>query len=141
MKRGFTLIETLIALVVTAIAILTFQFGIQALTAKSQQRYDEQLAWYHMLAKLESDDYGFSLAKVGMQEALLNPQTDKDRQYDIYQYHDKIVMTTDKGGYMPLLTGLHYVGMDNAHGYLKISVITRMNQHLSAVTTIGDVHE
>ena len=46
------------------------------------------------------------------------------------------MLTTDKGGYMPLFTGMNYYEFDVVHDRLKINVKTKLQQ-FSAVTTIG----
>lgn len=136
MKAGFTLIETLIALIVTALALLSLQFGFQMLTVQSQQKHDEQLAWYHMLGELEGKQYRFTLDKVNSQVAHLEPHTDKERTYFLKGHDDNLILTTDKGGYMPLFTGManYQFGVD--HNHLKIEVDTKL-QHFSATTAIG----
>lgn len=136
MKPGFTLIETLIVLAVTALALLTLQFGLQMMNGRTQQKYDEQLAWYHMLAELEGKQYRFSLGQVYRQKAALKPHTDKARTYYLKGHQGKLMLTTDKGGYMPLFTGMNYYEFDVVHDRLKINVKTKLQQ-FSAVTTIG----
>ncbi|GAX08704.1 hypothetical protein IWT5_01865 [Secundilactobacillus silagincola] len=140
MKAGFTLIETLIALVVTALALLSLQFGFQMLAVRSQQKHDEQLAWYHMLGELEGNQYRFTLDKVNSYEAHLEPHTNKERAYLLRGHDDNLILTTDKGGYMPLFTGMtdYQLGVDHRH--LKIEVNTKL-QHFSATTAIGEHDE
>lgn len=140
MRAGFTLIETLIALAVTALALLTLQFGMQMITVHSQQKYEEQLAWYHMLGELEGEDYRFSLEKITSQKAQLKPHTDKERTYLLKAKKGNFILTTDKGGYMPLLTGVSAHNFSVDHGHLKIEATTKL-QRFSAVTAIGEEHE
>lgn len=140
MKAGFTLIETLIALAVTALALLSIQFGFQMMTVRSQQRYDEQLAWYHMLGELEGSQYRFSLGKVYLQNAQLIPHSDKERTYYLKGHDGNLILTTDKGGYMPLFKGMSYYEFDVDHGHLKIDVKTK-TQQFSATTAIGGKHD
>lgn len=142
MKKGFTLIETLIALTVTALAVVTLQFGFQAMAVKTQQRTDEQLAWYHFLATLESDQYQFTLNHQELQSVHLTPHVaDNDLDYGMYFHAGKIVLTTQQGGYMPLLNNLHYAEFGVRDGFLTIKVTTRNYQHLSAVTAVGGYHD
>ncbi|GAX03731.1 hypothetical protein IWT140_01356 [Secundilactobacillus pentosiphilus] len=136
MKTGFTLIETLIALVVTALAMMSLQFGMQMLNTRSQQRYDEQLAWYHMLGELEGDQYQFTLGKAYLQEAQLIPHNHRGRTYILKGHNGNLILTTDRGGYMPLFKGMSYYEFDVDHGHLKIKVQTKL-QHFSAITEIG----
>lgn len=140
MKAGFTLIETSIALVVTALAVLSLQFGFQMLNVHSQQRYDEQLAWYQMLAELEGKQYRFTLGKVYLQKAELVPKTGKERLFYLKGHNGNLMLTTDKGGYMPLFKGMSYYEFDVERGHLKINVKTKL-QNFSATTTIGGKHE
>lgn len=141
MKTGFTLIEALIALVVTALAMLSLQFGMQMLNTRSQQLYDEQLAWYHMLGELEGNQYQFTLKKAYLQQAQLSPHNHSDRTYILKGHNGNLILTTDRGGYMPLFKGVSYYEFDVDHHHLKIKVQTKF-QHFSAVTAIGgDQHD
>lgn len=60
-RRGFTLLETMIALFVTALALLTVQMGYQWLNNNQQQRNSEQLDWYGFLGIIEGGRYRFDL--------------------------------------------------------------------------------
>ncbi|MCH5462605.1 prepilin-type N-terminal cleavage/methylation domain-containing protein [Lactobacillus sp. LC28-10] len=140
MRAGFTLIETSIALVVTALAVLSLQFGFQMLNVHSQQRYDEQLAWYQMLAELEGKKYRFTLGKVYLQKAELVPNADDERIFYLKGHNGNLMLTTDKGGYMPLFKGMSYYEFDVDHGHLKINAKTKFQQ-FTATTSIGGKHD
>ncbi|WP_054737041.1 type IV pilus modification PilV family protein [Secundilactobacillus similis] len=71
MKQGFSLIETIIAIAVIAVGLLTIQLGTSIVMNQRQREFDEQLAWYQLLGELESPEYRFRVTKMDRYQLIL----------------------------------------------------------------------
>jgi len=106
-RRGFTLIECIVALLVTAMIGILIQFTLKLYMNVDQQPYDDYAQWYIFIQELESKDNQFELANGGNDNAINLYSRVRTKQYTIEQnaYKPKVYMygTESGAGYLPLL--------------------------------------
>lgn len=141
MKRSaFTLVETMTALFVTALALLTIQMDYQWVNNNQQQRNAEQLDWYGLLGIIESGNYRFALDHIAGDEAFVQSSMDDNKAYIIRFRPNKqeIILTTAAGGYVPLMQNITACKFTEKAQHLNIKMTTTTNQQFEGTTIVGE---
>ncbi|KRK97262.1 hypothetical protein FD04_GL002124 [Secundilactobacillus odoratitofui DSM 19909 = JCM 15043] len=127
----------------TSIAIVSIQFGLQMLNGQSQQRAQGQLAWYYLLGEIESKEYHFSLTQVNKSSVELKQAAGKlkGRRFILAGYKEQLILTTFKGGYLPVMRQVVRFQFREEHHHLRIMVTTKQGQQFSALTSVEVPHE
>lgn len=139
MKRsGFTLVETIIALFVTALALLTLQMGYQWVNNHQQQRNAEQLDWYGLLGIIEGGRYEFDFDHIDGDEAFVHSNIEKKDYIIRYRPNmDEVMLTTKSGGYVPLMQHVTDLKFTENNNHLALNMTTSTHQKFAATTIIG----
>ncbi|PWF99609.1 prepilin-type N-terminal cleavage/methylation domain-containing protein [Levilactobacillus bambusae] len=102
--RGFTLVETLFALVLTALVMLTVQMGVTSLKTVDNQH--TELNWYETVAELESKRLNLSLLGVKSHALTLMD----GRQHNVRSLNiDSHRVLRLESGYEPLMTDVRQI--------------------------------
>ena len=141
-RRGFTLLETMIALFVTALALLTVQMGYQWLNNNQQQRNSEQLDWYGFLGIIEGGRYRFDLDHVDGDEVFVHSKTeDQDHIIRFRPNKHEIMLTGLHGGDVPLMQNIASCQFTEKADYLNIQLTTSIKPRSDGLTIVGATKE
>lgn len=100
-KKGFTLLECLIALIIMALITTLVSLQIRVIKSATVRSSAQPLDWYVCLTELESADHQFILERVEQQKLWLTSQ----RSGLTYELHatDRLYLSRENhGGYMLL---------------------------------------
>ncbi|WP_461242705.1 prepilin-type N-terminal cleavage/methylation domain-containing protein [Secundilactobacillus muriivasis] len=146
MKRGFSLIETIIAIAVIAVGLLTIQLGTSIVMNQRQREFDEQLAWYQLLGELESPEYRFRVTKMDpnhrYQLVLKTPRVTERPFILVHRRTVKtkspheLMLTTPDGGYLPLIRDVKDVTWTTKQNRLYLELTMMKGQKFSALTSV-----
>ncbi|WP_288528461.1 competence type IV pilus minor pilin ComGF [uncultured Secundilactobacillus sp.] len=105
MRKGLTVVEAILALFVTALVVLTIASGLKSTHFEMTTKTDQQLAWHYFLSEVRSPKYAFVVEKVETNYILLESSIQK-KTFILKFRSGELVLTTPKGGYIPLMRGL-----------------------------------
>ncbi|MGN1279628.1 MAG: competence type IV pilus minor pilin ComGF [Limosilactobacillus sp.] len=127
--RGFTIIECVIALVITALTLLLAGWAMTALSASNRHSLDSSVDWYVFLKEMEADSHRFVLKRVDANRIRVNSwQSGTDLDYVLQQQHGNLYLTTSsRGGYMPLFSGVKTCTFKRLSGHRVLVEVTREN--------------
>lgn len=140
MRRGFTLIELVLALLIASLVVLTINFAVQTTHRSSVNRMEDQLAWHYFLSTIRAPKYQFVIEHQAAQKIILKSTVQKKRFVLKYR-QGELVLTTPEGGYLPLLRGLTTAHFEPAKKGVRSVVETRSGQQLAANLMLEDVIE
>lgn len=107
MKRlaAFTIIECVLALMITAVTLILVSWSLSALRQVNQHSLDDSVDWYVFLREMEADSHHFILKGVdGSEVRVHSPKTGMDY---VLQGRDTLYLTAwQRGGYLPLLDNI-----------------------------------
>lgn len=102
---GFTIIECIMALLITAITLMLAGWGMTALTNSERHSLDHPVAWYVFLKEMEADSHHFVLRHVsGTAVRVYSPRTGLN--YTLQGRRVMYLTAVERGGYLPLLDGI-----------------------------------
>lgn len=130
-RSGFTLVETIISLVVLLATSLVIQLVIQTGQKIKPFNLSSNANWYLFVAELESPKHSFVLKEAGKQQLILE-NTNKQKHYYLLE-NKTIYLRGPKGGYLPLLT-------DYQPHSLNIRQLDHKRVEISAETEDGRQH-
>lgn len=143
MKQGFSLIETIIAIAVIAVGLLTIQLGTSIVMNQRQREFDEQLAWYQLLGELESPEYRFRVTKMDRYQLILKSPRVTKRQFLLRHRRTvetkashELMLTTPDGGYLPLIREVKDVTWATKKNRLYLELTMMKGQKFSALTSV-----
>lgn len=143
MKRGFSLMETVIAIGIIAVGLLTIQLGTALVANQRQREFDEQLAWYQLLGELESTDYRFRVTQLDDHQLKLVTQRKPKRPFLLRYRRTKattkpheLMLTTPDGGYLPLIRNVKSVTWTTQKNRLYLKLTMMKGQTFSALTSV-----
>lgn len=103
-QRGFTLIECILALLITSMVMLTIGWFLHSFEKSDHQSIDESAQWYLFLRELESPTHQFQLMGCGEHRIMLSsPVHVKYYNLDGNDDHIYLTLLEHGGGYLPLL--------------------------------------
>lgn len=106
-RRAFTLAETICALLVSSLVVMTISIALASIKSANQRDLDPGLDWYLMLQELESADHQFEIISVSRWDLHLYSRV-SHRRY-VFKGTTKMYLTclqAGGGGYMPLIDGV-----------------------------------
>ena len=125
--KGFTIIECVAALAITALTLLLAGWLLTALSASNRHSLDYSVDWYVFLKEMESGSHYFVLQEVHVDNIRVHsPQTDLD--YLLQKHNDNLYLTSwSRGGYMPLFSGVEACTFKQLPGRRVLVEVTREN--------------
>lgn len=123
-RNGFTIIEVVIALVVLSLLVLTIQVALPMLRSNK----DETLSWYYTLSELEENQKHFKISKMYTNQIYLKDGQDQT-QYVLKQNRQSLILSTNDGGYIPLMDDIRLVEFYSGKGKtVEMKVHTKDDQ-------------
>lgn len=102
---GFTIIECVLALLITAMTLLLASWAMTALADNERHSLDHPIDWYVFMKEMEAANHHFVLKEVSEKRIrVYSPRTDLN-----YTLHGRNILhltTVERGGYLPLLDGV-----------------------------------
>lgn len=103
-RKGFTLIECILALLVTSMVVILIGLLLHSFEKSDHQSIDESAQWYLFLRELESPTHQFQLMRCSDHRLMLNsPVSVKYYQLNGKSSHLYLSLQENGGGYLPLL--------------------------------------
>ncbi|WP_137597497.1 competence type IV pilus minor pilin ComGF [Paucilactobacillus kaifaensis] len=103
-KSGFTLIECILALLITSMVAMLIGLFLHSFQKNDHQTIDESAQWYLFLRELESPTHQFQLMSCSDHRLMLNsPISVKYYQLNGKSTHLYLSLQENGGGYLPLL--------------------------------------
>jgi competence protein ComGF len=99
-KRGFTMIESLLALVLISLIAVLLSYG-----KYFNQKYHDNsdtISYYSFLQSIEQSKYQFSIKSLE-KNVLRLYSSSQNKVYLLYKYRNNLVLTGAISGYMPVL--------------------------------------
>ncbi|WP_295729965.1 prepilin-type N-terminal cleavage/methylation domain-containing protein [uncultured Limosilactobacillus sp.] len=101
-KRGFTIIECIISLLVLVMIFGLVQMTIPFLGKLHSNSLKDKTDWYLFLERLEDPDYSFQLLEVTDQSLILTSPFRNDH-YIVQGGKKAVYFKAEQGGYLPIL--------------------------------------
>lgn len=134
-RRAFTIIESVAAMVITAVVMLLISFTMANLKQFNQRSLDPAVDWYIFLNELEAEEHHFVISKVTKYHLFLK----EGQNGETYELHGRDVFYLSKfpgGGYLPLFEGIrgdHYYFRHLGGTRVLIKVQRTNGQELSGI--------
>lgn len=129
MKRfsGFTIIECVAALAITALTLLLASWSMTALSSSNRHSLDGSVDWYVFLKEMEADNHHFVLEEVHLDNIRVKSRKN-DLDY-VLQWKPGVLYLKerDRGGYMPLFNGARKCAFKRLSGQRVLVEVTREN--------------
>lgn len=137
---GFTIIECVIAMIITTVTVLLISFSITHLTKSSQQTLDPALDWYVFLQEMESADHHFVLKEVGSYHLIVT-SVRNGMDYELRGRDAFYLSMVNEGGYLPVFDGIrgdryHFKRLDRTR--VTVTVQRKNGQLLEGVIKFYD---
>ncbi|MDV7720110.1 prepilin-type N-terminal cleavage/methylation domain-containing protein [Pediococcus ethanolidurans] len=116
-KSGFTLMETLISLLVLGIIFQIISFSTRLMTIPVKQRVNSE-DWQILINELESSKHQFRLKSNSHSYVYLNSLAE-NKIYKLEKYKDQLRFSP---GYMPLISQINAVDFDYQEPFLKLQI-------------------
>ncbi len=94
-RKGFTIVEVVVALVVMGLMLLTIQIVMPLL---NHQQSDD-LAWHYALAEIEQNNEAFKITQVRRNRLKLEGRKGT-KPYLLLQNKQSLILSTPEGGYV-----------------------------------------
>ena len=104
-KRAFTLVECLIALIIMSLITLLLSLQIRVIKSTTTKSLERPLDWYICLTELESQDHQFMLEKVSNKKLQLTSRS-SGLTYELYGTDRLYLSRANRGGYMLLFSDI-----------------------------------
>lgn len=125
-NKGFTLLESIIALLVFALCFSLFSLAVkQVQSIHNVQQSDRQLEWHLFLNQFEFDLKENQLKEVTKEQVVFNQYSEKTGVTEKVSYKrkgQKIIRQVDSQGYQPMLMKLHTLNFKLNGKFLAIQV-------------------
>lgn len=112
---GFTLVETMVSLMIFSVAVMTISLVLQGIRRQAVDDYTTE--FYLYLNILENHHY--KISHCCSQQLILSKN---HKKYNVSFSKQKIIMSTDKGGYVPILNHVKSVDWKNKNGTLMTNI-------------------
>lgn len=125
--RGFTIIECVVALLITALILLLAGWSMNALAVSNRHSLDSSVDWYVFLKEMEADSHHFVLKQVNSYEIRLNSRR-SGLDYTLQERGNTLYLTAwHRGGYLPLFSGARTCVFRQLPGRRVLVEVTREN--------------
>lgn len=125
-NKGFTLLESIIALLVFALCFSLFSLAVkQVQSIHNVQQSDRQLEWHLFLNQFEFDLKENQLKEVTKEQVVFNQYSEKTGVTEKVSYKrkgQKMIRQVDSQGYQPMLMKLHTLNFKLNGKFLVIQV-------------------
>lgn len=145
--KGFTLLETVIALLVLLTCVSLIGFSVNQLRAIRNQTFqDRQLEWHLFLNQFNYEIKGLVLKDVSTSKVRFEEQdaAGKTQRVHIYQRDANktvFIKTTDSGGYQPLMMKVSKLTFSKKDTFLILRVTFTNNENYSAQVNLSQLNE
>lgn len=102
---GFTIIECIVALVITTMVTLLISLTTANLTRFNHRSLDPAIDWYVFLKEMESADHHFVLKEVGSYHLIVK-NINNGVDYELRGKDAFYLSAVDQGGYLPVFEGI-----------------------------------
>lgn len=106
-RQGFTIVECIVALLITAMIAVLIQLTFKVYEKVDQQPYDDNAQWYIFLQEMESSNNQYEIKNNGTKQSINVFSRTRQKNYSIGHnpYKSTVYMYgTEAGmGYLPLL--------------------------------------
>lgn len=102
-RSSFTIVESLVAMFLFALVMLTASIGIGSL--KQIKHYRQAISFYQMLIQLESPHRNYQIDIDGNSLKFVNTEK-PELKYILKISKDRLMMSTSEGGTMPILENI-----------------------------------
>lgn len=125
--KGFTIIECVVALLITALTLLLAGWSMNALAVSNRHSLDSSVDWYVFLKEMEADSHHFVLKQVNSHNIRVN-SCRSDLDYILQKKRDTLYLTAwSRGGYLPLFSGAKTCVFKRLPGQRVLVEVTRKN--------------
>ncbi|MEJ6400436.1 competence type IV pilus minor pilin ComGF [Nicoliella lavandulae] len=127
-RDGFTIVESVISIIIVAMVV-----GLMSIVIRSILRYQEHrnnVTAFHMyLRMIESPEYQFKYLNHQHHQLILSAN---QKRYVIGQSVNSIRLTTDKGGYVPLIDDVAAVNWHYDRNILSTRLVMQNGDQFTA---------
>lgn len=139
--RGFTLYETIIALMVTIMTLGILQQSLQILKIIQRTDFQEQVRWHITQEKLQIVLQNSKIINLKNQRIVYSPNNEQNKRViEKYWAGDKLMLhatTVSSGGHEPIMTGLRKINIEK-NGNLVIITTENKAQQKSTMCLVYD---
>ncbi|MDR2661304.1 MAG: ComGF family competence protein [Lactobacillaceae bacterium] len=114
-KDSFTIVELIISL--TILSIILMLFSTFKKTFNQKDFYSNQINFYQMMVQIEDMKKDFHFLESSSDQIIL--ENNKKEKYILKMINQKLILTTDIGGTMPLLNNLKKFSVNN--NFIKVT--------------------
>ncbi len=135
---GFTIIECVAALTITALTLLLASWSMTALSANNRHSLDSSVDWYVFLKEMEADNHHFILEQVHLDNIRVKSRKN-DLDY-VLQHKPGVLYLKERtrGGYMPLFSGARRCVFKRLSGQRVLVEVKRENgEHYSVLSRVA----
>ncbi|MCF6166556.1 competence type IV pilus minor pilin ComGF [Furfurilactobacillus rossiae] len=139
-RPAFTIVETLWGLTIGVLVLFTVTLTLQQLRYNASNEYQSIHQLDNTVMHLGNPEEKFRFESQQGNEVRLIGQTHKGvvQHYRLVAKRNNLIMTTTKGGYMPLVENISDASMMYANGCLTISFKTRHHRQVSRTTFLPE---
>ena len=119
-KNSFTIIESLIALVVFSMIMISLNFSINILKHKLDDQY--QLRFYRFINYLENPNHHLTINKIGANQITIEDRQTK-KIFVLKLQNNQLRLIGNEGGMIPLIGDVESVHFAKEKGNLMVNII------------------
>ena len=135
-KKAFTIIETLIALVVLGLIAITITM-INPLKKNYNQKNVHAADFQSFLNNIEAKKKHYILFEKAGQHFVTIISREYGKRYDLHLYNKVVVLSGVNGGYYPLLDDVRSIDFKEVKKHLAIKVVFNNNESYEDVSSIS----
>ncbi|MBC6388769.1 prepilin-type N-terminal cleavage/methylation domain-containing protein [Lactobacillus kunkeei] len=134
-KKGFTIIETIISLVILGLISFTITW-IDPLKKSYNQKNSHAVDFQLFLNNLESSKKRYVLNGKVVSYLVRMTSKDSGKDYRMFQYNSLIIISGANGGYAPILDEVKFASFKEVKKHLMIKVVFSNNETYEDVSSI-----
>lgn len=128
-RKGFTIVEVVMTLVVMGLMLLTIQIVMPLL---NHQQSDD-LAWHYALAEIEQNNEAFKITQVRRNRLKLEGRK-STKPYLLLQNKQSLILSTPEGGYVPLMDHVADISFSEVTArFVELRLVVQRGRTFTAV--------